>query len=687
MIKLYVNGTEVDFFEDESIKIVKTIKNLTDISKVFSTFSQGFTVPASNRNNAIFQHFYRDDILTTSTSFKRLEAYITLNDILFESGGVQIEGASIKNGIPTDYKLGFFGNTSKLKELVGDNTLADLDLTAYDHFYTSEDILEGFGDTSTGATISRNSGAVIYPLFSPVKNWEYDSGANHTDNNIAFHGDHGANFHGVNYYELKPALQVTKILDAIEAEYGITFDGSFITTAPFDALFLWLNNREGYTFEGVDAGVNYEIVKEPIFNVTHSVASSAIESVGTKMLFRTKNFNTSTVFRYDIEFTTLSDDCFLEMYVNNTLWQREKYTATGVTNIFYTPAMVTGSRSDIRFKVVKTTASLTIALEYTLYFFPSNPVVGIGPILTTAGTGAQSSTTYTESVVMANLIPKIKITDFLNGLIKMHNLIVTSTDGETYTLTPYDTYYSAGEELDLSRWLDTSDVQVEEIARYSSLSFKYQESDQVLQKQFRQNSGRGYGDLVQRFNFDSAQDFTVELPFDQVFPEVLNDLDDGSPVNFPIYKSIQVDEAGVSSSYYGSPILFYLGGTLDITANPISFVDESNAETRINLINYCNTISRQSNPADDTCFSEEINPSLLDKADDNLYTNYWTNFINNTYAQQVRLFKISAYLNGGVLTRLNLNDIIVWKGRKYVINQMNIDGKTGKVDLQLITKI
>jgi hypothetical protein len=684
MIKLYVNGVEVDFFEDESIKIVKTIKNLTDISKVFSTFSQGFTVPASNRNNAIFQHFYRDDILTTSTSFKRLDAYITLNDILFETGGVQIEGASIKNGIPTDYKLGFFGNTSKLKELVGDNTLADLDLTAYDHFYTAAAVLEGFGNTSTGATISRNSGAIIYPLFSAVKNWEYDSGSsNHKDNNIAYHGDHGANRHGVNYYELKPALQVTKILDAIESEYGITFDGSFIATAPFDALYMWLHNREGYTFEGVDTGINYEMSKQSVFNVTHTVSDPRISSIGSNMSFVMGATNAPSLFRFAIEFITLSDDCFLEMYINNTLWQRKKYTATSASQDFFTPTLVTASTTDIRFKVVKTTANLTIALEYTLYWIPTDPVIGVR----TLGTGAQTATTYADTVIMANLIPKIKITDFLNGLIKMHNLIVTSTDGETYTLTPYDTYYGAGNEIDLSRWLDTSEVQVEEISRYSSLSFKYQESDQVLQKQFRQNSGRGYGDLVQRFNFDSSQDFTVELPFDQVFPEVLNDLDDGTPVNFPMYKSIQVDEAGESSSYYGSPILFYLGGTLNITANPISFVNESNAETRINLINYCNTISRQTNPADDTCFSEEINPALLNKADENLYTNFWTNFINSTYAQQVRLFQISAYLNGGVLTRLNLNDTIVWKGRKYIINQMNIDGKTGKVDFQLITKI
>lgn len=685
MIKLYVNGSEVDFFQDESIKIVKTIKNLTDISKVFSTFSQGFTVPASNRNNAIFQHFYRDDVLTTTSSFKRLDAFITLNDILFETGGVQIEGASIKNGIPTDYKLGFFGNTSKLKELVGDNTLGDLDLTAYDHSYTSGEVQAGFGDISTSATISKNSGALIYPLFSPVKNWIYDSGANHDDSNIAFHGDHGANKHGVHYYELKPALQVTKILDAIEAEYGITFDGSFITTAPFTALFMWLNNREGYTYEGVNTVVNYESILTPFFNITHSLSSPLISAIGTQMSFRTGVIASapSAKFRWDIEFTTLNNPCFIEMSINGQVNQRQKVTSTGVTYQFFTPNQFSNTNTDIKFRVIQTTVNLTTAFGYTLYARANNPTGSFGSV----GTGSQSSTSYADDIIMANLIPKIKITDFLNGLIKMHNLIVTSTDGITYTLTPYDTYYAAGNEIDLSRWLDTSEVQVEEISRYSSLSFKYQESDQVLQKQFRQNSGRGYGDLVQRFNFDSAEDFTIEVPFDQVFPEVLNDIDDGSAVNFPMYKSIQVDEAGVSSSYYGSPILFYLGGTLNITANPISFMDESNAETRINLINYCNTISRQTNPAEDTCFGEEINPSLVDKADDNLYSTYWDSFITGTYAQQVRLFKISAYLTGGILTRLNLNDIILWKGRKYVINQMNIDGKTGKVDFQLITKI
>ena len=69
MIKLFVDGQQVDLFEDESIELNKSVKNLSDISTVFTTFSQQFTVPASRTNNQIFQHWYRDDLLQASQAY------------------------------------------------------------------------------------------------------------------------------------------------------------------------------------------------------------------------------------------------------------------------------------------------------------------------------------------------------------------------------------------------------------------------------------------------------------------------------------------------------------------------------------------------------------------------------------------------------------------------------------------
>ena len=53
-IQLYIQGERVDLFEDESVSITNTIQNIKDISKVFTSFSQSFTLPASKVNNKIF---------------------------------------------------------------------------------------------------------------------------------------------------------------------------------------------------------------------------------------------------------------------------------------------------------------------------------------------------------------------------------------------------------------------------------------------------------------------------------------------------------------------------------------------------------------------------------------------------------------------------------------------------------
>lgn len=57
-VQLYVDNVLVDLFDDESIQLTSTIQDVKDISKVFTDYSQTFTVPASKTNNKIFSHWY-----------------------------------------------------------------------------------------------------------------------------------------------------------------------------------------------------------------------------------------------------------------------------------------------------------------------------------------------------------------------------------------------------------------------------------------------------------------------------------------------------------------------------------------------------------------------------------------------------------------------------------------------------
>ena len=64
-VQVYIEGQRLDLFDDEQINVTSTQQNVQDISKVFTDFSQSFSVPASVNNNQIFEYFYENDINST----------------------------------------------------------------------------------------------------------------------------------------------------------------------------------------------------------------------------------------------------------------------------------------------------------------------------------------------------------------------------------------------------------------------------------------------------------------------------------------------------------------------------------------------------------------------------------------------------------------------------------------------
>ena len=52
----------IELFTDEKISIISSIQNVNDISKIFTDFSQSFTIPATKTNNEIFKHWYENAI-------------------------------------------------------------------------------------------------------------------------------------------------------------------------------------------------------------------------------------------------------------------------------------------------------------------------------------------------------------------------------------------------------------------------------------------------------------------------------------------------------------------------------------------------------------------------------------------------------------------------------------------------
>ncbi len=68
-----------------------------------------------------------------------------------------------------------------------------------------------------------------------------------------------------------------------------------------------------------------------------------------------------------------------------------------------------------------------------------------------------------------------------------------------------------------------------------------------------------------------------------------------------------------------------------------------------------------------------------------LYRNYYEQYFKNIYNLKARLIKVSAILPTSILTTLKLNDSIIIRDTKYLINTFTTDLTTGEVQFELLT--
>ena len=127
VVELYINNTRVDLFKDESVTITDTIVNAKDVAKVFTTFSQQFSLPASSTNNLIFKHYYNWNITLGSFDARvRVSAILKLNGVDFKIGKVKLNSVSMKDNKAYSYKVIFYGETVTLNDTLGEDKLSAL---------------------------------------------------------------------------------------------------------------------------------------------------------------------------------------------------------------------------------------------------------------------------------------------------------------------------------------------------------------------------------------------------------------------------------------------------------------------------------------------------------------------------------------------------------------------------------
>ena len=684
-IQLYIEGQRVDMFKDESVSITQSIQNVKDIAKVFTEFTKTFTLPASKTNNKIFKHYYNFDITGGFDARTKKDATLELNYLPFKKGKIKLEGVDLQNRKPKSYRITFFGNTVTLKDLLGEDKLSALtELNSLNETFASSDI-------KSALQRSPASNDVVVPIITHSKRLFYDSGDNTQNTGNLYYGS--GQKHGLAWNELKYALRVHKIIEAIEDRYDITFSTDFFNTTndAYYKLFMWLHRKKGI----VSSGAQIDTFSQQIdgFNTTTTTPSSrppATLSSGSAILGLT-SFNVTSMS------LTLSRSSSLPYDINIFKDGVEIYSESNITAtsklIFLTSDYSTGSSYtvSVEFSTAFTFTNITWS---TSYF-----ISGAGGTTTTHTTGSYPLIAAFQFVITGQ-IPEMKVIDFLTGLFKMFNLTAFVEEDGTIYVDTLDNFYANKKSIstayDISEFIDVKSSQVDVALPYREVSFSYEDTDTFLaathNQLFNQEWAKtNYSQTDDDGNIVDGSRYSVVAPFGHPKYERLIDIDTESQTD--IQWGFSVDDN--QESYIGKPLLFY-----PVYTNPsetITFIDVINADGTYNT--HSAVTGSVNMPSNSVSFSSGTSTANINfKLEKNEYTgdssftgtlfqDYYSTYITDVFNTKNRITKVKAYLPLRILLNFTLADRFDINGKRYKINSIETNLATGESNIELLNEL
>jgi len=658
-VQVYIEGQRLELFNDEQIQVTSTQQNVADISKTYTDFSQSFTIPASTHNNEILQHFYQSDVNATIDHNLRRNAFIEIDLTFFRRGKIQIEKAQLKNGQAESYTLTFYGEGKTLLDYFGEDLLSDLDYTSVNHTYTGAEVKTRIEDNA-------NTYDVKYPLISSKRVWTYQgtppttiSPAYYSIPTNSANDIHQTAGH-IDYKELFPALRVSKIFDAIETKYGVSFNGNFLTDDRFTKLFLWYKNKN-----------DMQVLSESYLVDMQSVTPAYIQYDLTNYFDTTLDTLHITeitgVLSHLIEFNVTSastgNDYYLDIYQNGNLLNTIVGNGTGTyTCDFFN--QTSGLDVTYQFKLRGATAmTLGTNIKYSVQYISS------GSIATDYATCSNASQVIVLKTDLASMSPVMKISEFFSGVLKMFNMTCYGLAQNSFQVEPLDDWYSAGAIVDISKYTDVDSIDVDRMKLYKKITMKYQDSESFLNKQFSQLFNRQYGNTSYQYNYD-GDEFTLDVPFENLLQTKF------TGTNLQVGYSLNNEFA----PYVPKPILLYQYDNQDAdfhfnngtSTNTILNYTPFGQDLYTNLTNY--TLN----------FAPDISTIINEPVQQTLFGTYYFSYLYNLYNLKQRLISVKTILPIALLTGLRLNDRLVIRDKRYIINSMQSNLTTGEVNFQLI---
>ena len=633
IVKIYIGSERLDMFKDEAIEVNSSVATINDITKNTTDYSKSFTVPATNTNNRIFKHYYDADIDNPFDARVKVAGRIELDGLPFKYGKWRLEKVNIKQNKPYTYGITFFGNLVSLNLLFGNDELTSLDFTDLNFAYNSDNVISKLNSNDD----------LAYSLFANLQLYY----------NLSVGGVGNVATTGVNWKTLTPSLRLANIITAIETKYGLNFSNDLFGRTEIANIYLLLSR---------DVNLNAKSKQLVNWNSGSSLYVNFTTNVFTLIRPNPREYKISI----------FPEPAFMGTPYNLYIYKEDVIVG------FY-PNIVGNIYVDSGW--TPPDGAYTFYVESTVFQYQARltQYSSLGVVTTFA-----SVNTVTSIFEVVNNLPKIKIIDFFKGISQMFKTVIIADEFDNIYVNSSPQFYEQGETYNVTRYIDFNTFDVERGTLLSTINFKFQEPQTILNKQFKQNTGIAYGDEVTRLVDETGQPldggtFEVTVPFEQVLYEKLPSLSDDGATSIQYGALIDDNLAPINPK----PHLHYILN-VPLGVYPMRIINDVGVAETITTVNIPNYANVTENENFNLLFSEEFgvfNGGLTSK---NLYTNYYKDYIDSIFNIKKRGFKYKAILPLWLLTKLQLNDILKIKANFYRIDNYTTNLLDGKTSFDLV---
>lgn len=598
---------KLDLYKSESIPMKYTQKDLQDVSKIFSPYSQSFTFPATPRNRRAFGFFGDTEVYKTIIDNK-YACKIYTDGALNLTGFIVLKDLKYRLGNAIEFSGNFATSMTNLKDRIGDALISDLALEPVEIEWVPGNVFNLMkGASNRTIRGSQVNMSYFVPLISINRVWSYDQNtASPLKDNIAYdYNNSPIDINLIKSSEVRACISFSSIIELIKLNYNLSVICPLDYRREYKDLMVWCNSENLYSPS------EKKITLKNNFGPLYFYDSENENDIGDpKKYVATANLTDSSInvllqdnsdlyfekaFRLRIAFDNILITGNSENPTVNIRIVRKGTLETLIAKQFELDVASNQFIGDI---IVSDNFFISNNIEFFIFAQFNQPTTWTNFYTSVAfkfydgkfGTfNEKRYATYESNISVNNnsidvagtkidlfkSLPPIKVIDFLTSYFKMFNISVYDTspnNQDLFWLTPSDIQTSglvySKAVLDYTRFVDIQEFTKTTATPYNYYNFKHATSKYISNVDYLDQFGLEYAQATEpTIKPNLPIEFKVETNFSLMVPVVVNGTAD--VVTYYGFTKDTPEILGTGESRYkpnyGELTIFYNTGNTPLT--------------------------------------------------------------------------------------------------------------------------